>query len=780
VPQDRRYILVAQLRAKPFSLVAVLSAVGATWLAGSKLSMPWTDRIVPDPVTAIVTDLVAVGVFVSVVGMLSRRGRVAEADLAWRMNLIGVALIAASALGAQGLDLFDAAGTDGPSAIGDLVFSVGCLVACVPIYQGLVHWIPLRAGSTDPGELLSGFSAFFVGMAIGNLLLSSLPQPQAGMAQWQVQASVAGCAATIILLGTGLSVAAIDGPLRDLRIGFVIAAICVAGAGQVSTLLVGHGTSPLPRALWLFLAATITCCVLIAPSAERERSPNLQATVIGGVVVLIFGVVVLTISGAFLSGKHALASVLAAIGVLGVSLRTLRLVQDLKQLTQTRREAMTDDLTDLPNRRALLAAIDAWLSSTRSTSLLIIDLDRFKAINDRYGHTVGDRVLQQVAGTFAAHLSRGALLARLGGDQFAVLLRSATKSKAFEIAYALGHSAIPLDDGRGHLLHVKVSIGVATLERSGEGGELLRRADAALDQARASGTGICAYDSALDTAKHAKLELIEDLHLALGGTSSRQEQIVVYFQPQLRAATGEVVGAEALVRWAHPKLGLLAPDRFIDLAEQNGLMPSLTALVMREATAQAALWRKAGHHLRVSVNLSATCLNDPTLLPLIDEVLGRGLAAEDLVLEVTETSLMTEPEPSLAAMKRLAKRGVGVSIDDYGTGYSSLGYLNDLPATELKIDRSFTARVVSDPRTAAIIAGTVELAHRLGIRIVAEGIEDEAALTVMKELGCDETQGYLHSRPLAATLFLQWLGTTPAESLSRSLSAPDARPVTAR
>jgi diguanylate cyclase len=501
---------------------------------------------------------------------------------------------------------------------------------------------------------------------------------------------------------------------------------------------------------------------------SRPQLANHQATVIGAMVVLIAGVGILALNNTLVQSESHLATFFAAAGVLGVSLRVLRLIQELAQLAQTRHEAMTDELTGVANRRALLSAIDESLLIARSTSLLIIDLDRFKAINDRYGHAAGDLLLQHVARAFVSRVPATGMLARLGGDEFAVLLRDAEQGEATRLARRLAEAAVPLND-RGQLLEVGVSVGVATVDVPGVAtGELLRRADAAMYQAKTSDSDVREYDSELDAAAQERVGLVEDLHIALAGQAPQDEQMIVYFQPQLKTATGAVVGAEALVRWAHPRLGLLAPDRFIELIEQNGLMPSLTARVMREATAQAACWRAAGHQLRVSVNLSATCLSDETLLPLIDEVLDQGLAPGDLVLEVTETSLMTDPEQALSAMKRLAERGVGVSIDDYGTGYSSLSYLNDLPATELKIDRSFTARTVSDARTAAIVAGTVELAHRLGIRLVAEGVEDEATLLAMTDLGCDETQGYLHSRPLPAAVFLEWLD-------SRSTRLADAR-----
>ncbi len=473
--------------------------------------------------------------------------------------------------------------------------------------------------------------------------------------------------------------------------------------------------------------------------------------------MLLAGVIVLILDDDLAVNGSRLATEYGTAAVAGAGYRVMRLVHDLANLAQSRREALTDELTGIPNRRALLAALDEALTSAGTTSLMIIDLDRFKAINDRYGHEAGDEVLRHMTQAFSEHIPEGGTLARLGGDEFAVLLQDVEAGTATAVAQSLAAAAAPLSDVKGRLLQVGASVGVATVSEPGiTGGELLRRADAAMYQAKTSGSGVRSYDGDLDALAQEQLGLVEELHLALAGPVDRREQIVVYFQPQLDAHTGRVAGAEALVRWEHPRRGLLTPDAFIDLAEQNELMGALTAKVMREAVAQATRWHALGYPLRVSVNLSASGLSHPSLPDLIDQV-TRTAPAVELVLEVTETSLMKDPEQALAAMHMIAGRGVGISIDDYGTGYSSLSYMNDLPATELKIDRSFTARTASDPRTAAIVAATVELAHRLGMRLIAEGVEDEPTLAAMTRLGCDETQGYLHSRPLPAEVFLTWL-----------------------
>jgi len=711
-----------------------------------------------------VSGCVAAALLISALALRRRATSDPEAPLVWSVMLIAVMIVAGSLIGQSALS----AGPPGVAEVGELVFTIACVLAGAVFYQALVGWNRARRGAVDPGEALNGFSAVLVMVSIGNLVIPHFQTIEPGLPQWQFQASLWAGSSLFVAFGAAFSIAMIAELLRDRRIWLVISGLGAVTVAVWIGLVLGDATQqPIPL-VWGFAAALVTICVVL----PRRVNPvpavvdASQATIFGALVVLLAGVVILTIDDKFAVDGSRVPAAYALAGVIGASVRVVRLVHDLSSLAQSRRDAMTDELTGIANRRALLAGIDAALLTARATTLLIIDLDRFKAINDRYGHEAGDRVLRHMANTFRALMPEGAMLARLGGDEFAVLLTDAEPGAPLELARSLAQAAAPLSDVKGRLLQVGASVGVATVNKPGvDGGELLRRADAAMYLAKSSGSGVGRYDGAVDAVAQKRLELIEDLHRALTGSAAEREQIVVYFQPQLDTGTGRVAGAEALVRWQHPRRGLLAPDLFIDLAEENELMAPLTGRVLREATRQAARWRAAGHPLRVSVNLSASCLNHSSLLPLIDEVLGAGLAARDLVLEVTETSLMRDPELALVAMRRIADRGVGVSIDDYGTGYSSLSYLNDLPATELKIDRTFTARVTSDPRTVAIVAGTVELAHRLGMRLIAEGVEDEQTLTEMIRLGCDETQGYLHSRPVPAEVFLTWLEAGPARSV---------------
>lgn len=340
----------------------------------------------------------------------------------------------------------------------------------------------------------------------------------------------------------------------------------------------------------------------------------------------------------------------------------------------------------------------------------------------------------------------------------------------------------------GRPLVVRGSLGIAAngREPAGDGPradaaaraeDLLVRATTAMQMAKADGgRQIRVYDGQVAELLAEQSLRLEELRVLLGSPDAVRDvppgELVTHYQPQVDLRTGRVLGVEALVRWQHPRLGLVGPAAFLDLVERNGLMDRLTATVLRQAARQAVAWREDGLTLRVSVNLSATCLGDPGLLPLLDAVLAETtLRPQDLVLEVTETSLMADPASALEQLRTIADRGVGISIDDYGTGYSSLGYLNDLPATELKIDRSFISRLLSDGRTAAIVAGTVTLAHHLGLRLVAEGVEDEATLAAVHELGFDEVQGYVHSRPLPADGFAAWLGTRPAPGCPAATAA---------
>ncbi|MFB9377154.1 putative bifunctional diguanylate cyclase/phosphodiesterase [Kineococcus gynurae] len=525
--------------------------------------------------------------------------------------------------------------------------------------------------------------------------------------------------------------------------------------------LLAPGTGTV-SAVPLALVAIASTLVVRATGADRRRDEAVlfpvlsgRATVLTCFAIVTVAVVLLTAQAfGVLPDPPASAALCAA--VLLVLVRSRDLVGSLQHLAATTELALTDELTGVGNRRSLLRRLAT--PTAAGSALLCVDLDRFKDVNDRYGHEVGDLALRCVSGALAENLPAGSLLARIGGDEFAVLL-PATWSDPQALAHRLfvDVRAALQDDPR--LTELGLSIGVALpVEGALEPGDLLRRADAAMYAAKTAGGGVSLYDEVIDADARVKARLLADLTDLFNAPERLESELVVHYQPQLEAGTGRVVGVEALVRWQHPDLGLIPPLDFLPVVEEHGLMADLTFYVLRRASIEARSWGEAGRRLRISVNLSASTLAHPHLLTFVEAALAMSrLEVGRLVLEVTETTLMSDPDRALELTRVLTERGVQLSIDDYGTGYSSLSYLTDLPASELKLDQAFTRRVRDEPRTAAIVAATVALAHRLGLRVVAEGVEDPATLALLGRLGADESQGYLHSRPLPAAELAAWL-----------------------
>ena len=435
--------------------------------------------------------------------------------------------------------------------------------------------------------------------------------------------------------------------------------------------------------------------------------------------------------------------------------------------------ATHDELTGLPNRVRFQMEVKRALSDAteegRAVAVLLIDLDRFKEINDTLGHHHGDALLQQVGPRLQEVLPDSAMAARLGGDEFAILLRLARDDMAVALADAERLRAT-FDSGfevDGVVLDVGASIGVALHPLHGDDVEtLMQRADVAMYRAKNAHSGVEAYDAGDDHHNLGRLAMAGELRLAL-----EREELVLHYQPKLDLQTGLVEEVEALVRWRHPQRGLVPPNDFIPVAEHTGLIRPMTKLVIEMALLQAAEWRRAGLHLRVAVNLSTRALLDAALPGEVQRMLeAHELEPRYLMLEITESILMADPERSARILSQLSEMGVGLALDDFGTGYSSLSYLKRLPVDELKIDGSFVKNMARDPDDAMIVRSTVQMARGLGRVVVAEGVEDEVTLNRLRGFGCQLAQGYGISRPLPAEGLEQWIRARQPDAAGLSAS----------
>jgi diguanylate cyclase (GGDEF)-like protein len=439
--------------------------------------------------------------------------------------------------------------------------------------------------------------------------------------------------------------------------------------------------------------------------------------------------------------------------------RMILTYREVRALADVREQARTDELTGLPNRRQLDHHLRELEEAGSDFGVLLVDLDRFKEVNDSFGHGVGDELLVAVAQRMEQEVAAvGGLLARMGGDEFGVVVPGAGDLACTALALGL-HAALgdPFDVG-GMRLHVEASICAAmSPEHGSDAGGLLRRADMAMYVAKRGHMGYQVFEPGTEDDARVRLETLEELRTGLEG-----EEVVAHYQPQLDLRTGRITGVEALARWEHPVRGLLGPGAFLDVAEQAGLVGPLFLRIARCALRDARRWRDRGLELEVSVNVSAADVQCPTLPDRVAALLAEaGLPGSALRLEVTESVLMVNPERARRAIARLRALGVRLALDDFGTGYSSLSYLPSLPVQELKLDRSFVAQMATDPRMAAIVRSTLDLAHELGLTSVAEGIEDPEALSLLADWGCDVAQGYYIAKPMPAPVLEVWLAESP-------------------
>ncbi|WP_328291292.1 EAL domain-containing protein [Kineococcus sp. NBC_00420] len=728
--------------------------------------------------------------------ILTWRARRSTAErIVWRMFSLACLLYGVGAVTTVAFMLIPAT-----TALVD-VPAAACAAITFPLaYRALVRWSRHGAG-VDADDLLNGTSSVLVVIAVLGSVLVWTQQPFAGSPvieglaggspagpagrllltslNWHVQLLIVQDAAVLVLVTAALT-AAFSGRLyRDPRLWLVTAAYALAGAGGAAALLDG-GTRPMwTIQVWaLGLLAFSSAALLPVRFVPTQSSDPVKSTVGSFVIVLAgLGIAVAVVA----TGAPGILAVCGLAGVLGSSIRLLVNLTELAQLAISRREALTDDMTGIANRRAILRHLDRLLhqrsravlagerkTAGRGVQVVVFDLDHFKDVNDSLGHSAGDDLLCMVTQRIQPALPASAVFGRLGGDEFAIISDDGPHGE--KVLSTLEHALREPFPLTGMSVHVDLSIGRATWSVPNIGSTpiatsqnaptenldaaaLLRRADIAMYDAKRNDLRTVTFDPIRHGQPQDLLSMVAELRRAITAG-----QLRVHYQPQLHTSTGELAGVEALVRWQHPVLGLLMPAQFLPLAESHALMDAITREVLHQAVAQQAAWRRSGLTVRVSVNLAAGTLLDASLPTTVHALLSEhDLPATSLVLEVTETALLREPDRSLAVVEALRALGAQVSIDDFGTGYSSLTQLRQLPVSELKLDRSFTLDLLADPRAAAIVANTITLAHDLGLRVVAEGVEDEATLTALTKLACDETQGYLHAKPLPADDFDRWL-----------------------
>ncbi|WP_445152302.1 putative bifunctional diguanylate cyclase/phosphodiesterase [Baekduia sp. Peel2402] len=649
-------------------------------------------------------------------------------------------------------------------------------------------WAPLALGlgvagagslfTTTPSDLVWLATTSATGLTVVGLMRRSFVRAPAST--W-----MDGVIATLTFAAAGIAVVQTGRPLGDLAFVVIVLAITAMSGWHpgLRWLLIGaamlawFAADALPAQAAPLWPAGLTLLAVAAWTRARDAAGTVTADGIrvlllpAGFSVVALGLLVLD----HVTALNAVSVALALSAVLVALARTTITLREYQLLAEARHESLTDALTGLPSRRHFHRRLSATQREAEAEglpyALLIFDLDRFKELNDTLGHAAGDALLQLVGQRLTRALAEDdALVARLGGDEFAVLLPPGTERPQALTAGATVVEAVAQPFAiDGLALDVGVSVGVALHpEHATEGGELMRRADVAMYLAKGAGGGVAIYDAARDLHTRDRLALGQQLRDALDG-----DQLELFFQPKADPQLGRVTGMEALVRWRHPVNGLLAPADFLPLAARSGIMGQITRHVLATAIAQLAAWRGAGlSELTVAVNLAAGDLADETLpddvLALLDV---HGVPPTALTLEVREDGLVAGAggdEVVAATLDRLARRGVAIALDDYGTGRSSLVHLRRLPVSELKVDRSLIAGLTTDEDASAIVRTTLDLARSLRLRVVAEGVEDEATWGALAALGTDAIQGHALSRPLPAAQATAWLAARRDGAVARA------------
>ncbi|MGZ4413969.1 MAG: putative bifunctional diguanylate cyclase/phosphodiesterase [Gaiellaceae bacterium] len=536
---------------------------------------------------------------------------------------------------------------------------------------------------------------------------------------------------------------------------YLVAAGCAVNAtGDTFNLFHGAGAPALGSIVdavaWPSSLLLISIAVWLPQSAvdplAGARTPGFLlpgAGALSALVVLLLG---------SLTGVSPSAIALATGTLVVTGIRLALTLGSLRSLTAERQQqAITDQLTGLGNRRRLDQVLTRFFSPGSSAlrpelAFLFVDLDHFKEVNDSFGHAAGDQLLRQIGPRIRSCLSEGDLLARIGGDELVIVLFNGGEARAASIAGRVSEAIREPFVLEMVTVRIGVSIGIALAgSHASDPAGLMRCADQAMYRAKESGQWYAVYDPEIDTELD-RLRLVDDLRSAI-----ENQELELHYQPQIDLGSGAVVAVEALLRWPHPRLGFVPPLDFLPLAEEAGLMRPLTGFVLQEALAQCADWRSQGHNLTMSINVSATNVLDVDFVTLVEGELRRHhLPADALILEITETTLISDLDRCGKVIDELRTLGCTVSIDYFGAGFTSIASLAKLAVGEVKLDRSFLTTLDQDTNSRALIEATINLAHALGLQVVAEGVEGSAALDTLTSLGCDLAQGYYIARPAAA------------------------------
>ena len=620
------------------------------------------------------------------------------------------------------------------------------------LYAGLVLLVKARVTHFHASQWLDGLAAALLIASVGAAIVLPpvLASGEGGFAA--VATNLAYPLGDLVVLALLAALAALTGwhPGRAVALLALGCAIfATADATYLYRVATGADLAPgVAEVLWaLGLVAMGVGAIQSSGAPPEARLEGWRLMALPTIVSL--GAMAVLVHDHFGRGSDAGVWLAAAALVVCMARAALTFRENIA-LADSHRQAVTDSLTGLPNRRLFNDRVERALALARreghQVAVMIIDLDRFKEVNDTLGHGSGDVLLQEIAARLTDCVRESDTIARLGGDEFAVLLPEVTDpAGAALVATALGAAIAEPVLLEGLSLDTEASIGIALFPGDGDDvAHLLQRADVAMYTAKADHLGHAFYGSEHDHYSPERLALVGELRHAI-----EDGQLVLHYQPKVDLTSGALAGVEVLVRWQHPVRGLLPPGEFVPLAEHTTLIKPLTLHILTRALAQVGDWDRQGRRLSVAVNVSARNLLDPDFADAVAACLDlAGLTPDRLELEITESVLMANPVRAMEVLSRLSGMGVALSIEDFGTGYSSLDYLKRLPVNVLKIDRSFVMNMASDPADAMIVRSTIDLARNLGLRVVAEGIEDQAVYDMLRGLGCHVGQGFLMSRPV--------------------------------